>query len=415
MAFAPTTNAERIQSLDVIRGFALLGILLMNVEYFMKPMQAIMLGFDAGDTGMDRAVAWFVYAFVQGKFYTMFSLLFGLGFTIFLDRALARGASPRLLFARRLAGLLLIGAAHAFLVWSGDILLLYALFGFLLLLFAHTPASRLWKYGVALLLIPPLLYWFGAWGLGYALQGPEGPRLLAEFEASRVELAADIAQGTALYTTGAWSELVPWRVHEWTSLYGGGGWLFFGCSVLGMFLIGAAFGRARVFAELAAHRKLFRNMLLVGLVVGVPLALFVGLRGTELEMMVPTMQGARVFAAQAVSNLALCAAYVGAIALLLQRQPDGLLARLAPAGRMALTNYLAQSIVFTLLFYGYGLGLWGEVGRAGATLMAVVFYAFQIWLSGWWLSRHRYGPMEYLWRMMTYRGSGALGAAVQRA
>lgn len=402
-AAAPITSAERIQSLDVIRGFALLGIVLMNVEYFMKPMQAVVFGFDTGATGIDRAVAWFVYVFVQGKFYTMFSLLFGLGFTIFLDRASARGASAKWLFARRLLGLALIGAAHAFLVWSGDILLMYALFGFLLLLFAKTSARRLWKWGVFLLVLPVALMWLGAWGMGYALQGPEGAKMLADLEAQRAGLTADIAHGELVYSAGTWLEATRWRIHEWTTLYGGGGWFFFGCSVLGMFLIGAAFGRAQVFAEPAANRALFRKMALYGFVVGIPLALYVGFRGLEVELMVPTLSGARVFAAAAVANLALCLAYIGTLALVLQRpRGSGAVARLAPAGRMALTNYLAQSVVFTLIFYGYGLGLWGEVGRASATVMVVAFYAFQVWYSGWWLERYRIGPMEWLWRTMTY-------------
>ncbi len=399
----PTTPAERIHSLDIIRGFALLGILLMNIEYFQRPMQAVVFGLDTTLTGIDYAVAWFVYVFVQGKFYTMFSLLFGIGFVIFLDRALARSAAPRRLFARRLFGLLLIGAAHAFLVWNGDILLMYALVGFLLLLFARTPAQRLWKWGVAFLLVAPVLMWLGAVSIDFAMSSPKGPELLAQFEASRASMTADIAHGHLVYASGTYMEAVAWRLHEWTTLYGGGGWLFFSTSILGLFLIGASFGRAGIFSAPDGSAPLFRRLALFGFLLGIPAALYVGMNADAAEMMYPTIAGAKVFSAAAVANLALCLAYVSSIALLLRRAaPARVLSRLAPAGRMALTNYLTHSAVFTLLFYGYGLGLYGEYGRAATTVMALVLFAAQVWFSGWWLERYRIGPMEWLWRTMTY-------------
>ncbi len=403
MIAEPTTPAERIHSLDIIRGFALLGILLMNIEYFQKPMQAVVFGLDTTLTGIDYAVAWLVYVLIQGKFYTMFSLLFGVGFVIFLDRALARSAAPRLLFARRLFGLLLIGVAHAFLVWSGDILLMYALVGFLLLLFARTPAKRLWKWGIASLVVAPALMWLGALAIGFAMNTPEGPGMAAEFEANRAAMLADIAHGHVVYGSGTYLEAVAWRIHEWTTLYGGGGWLFFSTSVLGLFLIGASFGRAGVFSAPDGSAPLFRRLALFGFLIGIPAALYVGMNAGAVEMMYPTIAGAKVFSAATVANLALCLAYVSSIALLLRRvAPARILSTLAPAGRMALTNYLTHSVVFTLLFYGYGLGLYGEYGRAATTVMALVLFAAQVWFSGWWLERYRIGPMEWLWRTMTY-------------
>ena len=407
MTPAPIDVAERIHALDVIRGFALLGILLMNIEYFQKPMQAVVFGLDTTQTGADYAVAWASYTFVQGKFYTMFSLLFGIGFVIFLDRAFARGAAARLLFARRLLVLALIGAAHAFLVWNGDILLLYAAVGFLLLLFANTPARRLWKWGVAFVLVAPAMMWLGAWGMSYALAGPQGAGVVAEIEAQRAALNADIAHGHLVYSAGSYLEAVQWRLHEWFSLYAGGGWLFFCTSILGMFLIGAAFGRGGVFTAPAASRPLFLKLAITGFLIGIPAALYVGMNAEALSMMYPTMAGAKVFAASTVANLALSLAYVGTLAL-----STRFLTRLGPAGRMALTNYLAQSVVFTLLFYGYGLGLYGEYGRAATTVMAVVFFALQVWFSGWWLERYRIGPMEWLWRSLTYGRAQPLRPAI---
>lgn len=399
MNYGPVPAGERIHALDIIRGFALLGILLMNIEYFQRPLHAIVFGMNTAQAGADYAVAWFSYAFIQGKFYTMFSLLFGLGFVLFLDRAMQRGASARMLFARRLSVLALIGAAHAFLVWSGDILLTYALVGFLLLFFAHTPVRRLWKWGVFFFLVPTLMMWLGAFSIQSAMDTPRGAELIAGFDADRERVLADIARGELVYAAGTWWEAVQWRAYELSFMYGH--IVFFAPSILGMFLIGAAFGRAGAFSSLDAHQRLFRRMVVYGYGVGIPAALVWGVYGLELEMMFPTIEGATLMTVAAVANMALCLAYVGTLMVLLRSGQVWLL-RLAPVGRMALTNYLMHSVVFTLLFYGYGAGLYGEFGRAATTLMALALYAFQIWFSGWWLERYRIGPMEWLWRTLTY-------------
>ncbi|MCA1799008.1 MAG: DUF418 domain-containing protein [Xanthomonadaceae bacterium] len=396
---APLSPGERIHALDIIRGFALLGILLMNIEYFQRPMQAIVFGFDSTQAGIDHAVAWFSYAFVQGKFYTMFSLLFGLGFVVFLDRALQKGASARLLFARRLLVLLAIGAAHAFLVWSGDILLNYALVGFLLLFFARTPARRLWKWGVFFFVVPTLLMWVGAFSIEAAIQAGRADEMLGDFAANRERVVADIANGHLVYAAGTYWEAVAWRAHELGFFYRN--MLFFVPTVLGMFLIGAAFGRAGVFSSLDANWPLFRRMMLFGYGIGLPAALVWGIHGADIEMMFPTVKGAALMTSAAIANMGLCLAYIGTLVALLRGGRMWLM-RLAPVGRMALTNYLMHSVVFTLLFYGYGAGLYGEFGRAATTLMALALYAFQVWFSGWWLERYRIGPMEWLWRTLTY-------------
>lgn len=399
----PSQSGERIQSLDVVRGFALFGILLMNIEYFQRPLLAILFGLDTSQTGLDYAVAWFSYVFVQGKFYTMFSMLFGMGFVIFLDRAMARGVSARTLFVRRLAVLAAFGAAHAFLVWSGDILLAYAVVGFLLLLFTKTPAKRLWKWGVGIFVVPMLLLWLGAMGVQSALKGPGAEEMLADFDADRVAIVEGIDTGEAVYRDGTWPEAVRWRVREFATLYGGGGVFFFVPMILGLFLIGAAFGRSGLFRAPGAHRGYFRRMAVIGYLVGIPAAVTVGVFGGDMEVFVPTFETAALFTVQTLSNISLCLAYISTIVLLLTRTGGaGKLSRLAPMGRMALTNYITHSVVFTLVFYGYGLGLYGEIGRAGATGMALVLLGVQVWFSGWWLSRFRMGPLEWLWRCLTY-------------
>ena len=398
----PIQADERMHVLDIIRGFALLGILLMNIEFFQRPLQGIMVGFDSTQTGLDFAVAWFSFAFIQGKFYTMFSLLFGLGFVIFLDRAIRRGVGGRALFARRLLVLLVIGSAHCFLIWGGDILHTYAMVGFLLLFFVKTPASRLWKWGLAFWMVPILLMWLGTLGVIGAQMAPDGgAELLAGFADNRAVLLADVARGDVIYATGGYWEVVQWRIHEWKSLYMGGGVLFFVPMILGLFLIGASLGRAGVFADLAGNARLFKRMMLFGYGIGLPLAVVWGLYGMDVDMTFPTPRNTSLVMVGNIASLALCLAYVGTLATLV-RLGRAWTVHLAPLGRMALTNYLTHSVVFTLLFYGYGLGLYGDIGRAGATALALVLFGGQMWFSAWWLARYRMGPMEWLWRTLTY-------------
>ncbi|MCC5854833.1 MAG: DUF418 domain-containing protein [Idiomarina sp.] len=398
---SPIHVSERIPYLDIIRGFALLGILIMNIEYFQRPMQAIMLGFDNTQVGADFAVGWFSYTFVQGKFYTMFSLLFGMGFIIFLDRAKEKVGSPRWLFSRRILILAIFGMAHGFLIWSGDILLTYSVVGFVVLLFANRSAKSLLRWGIVLLIIPPLLMWLGAFGMNFALQSSDGPTILAEMAKERALLDADILRGVQIYSEGAWSEAVRWRIYEMSQLYLGAGLLFFVLQILAIFLIGASFARSGLFNGVDKDATRFKKMAALGYLIGLPSALFVGTVGLELDMMMPTYHSAQVFTLMAVANMALCLAYISTLVLLVNKGVK-VVQWLAPAGRMALTNYLMQSIVFTFIFYGYGLGFYGEIGRAMATVMGLMLYIGQIAFSNWWLQRYHYGPAEWLWRALTY-------------
>lgn len=397
----PTTPQERIQLLDIIRGFALLGILLMNIEYFQRPLAAMVYGLDLDQGPIDFATAWGVFTFVQGKFYTMFSLLFGIGFVIFLDRAMQKSTRPKLLFFRRLLVLAVIGALHLSFVWSGDILLSYALVGLLLLFFSKASVRKLRNWGISLLVIPVLLIWLSAFGIQAAANSPDGAEMIAEL-AEQTQVVDDlIARGHTVYAEGSFAEVTRYRLEEAGLLYAGGGLIFFIPLILGTMLLGAAFARANVFTQPENHRALFKKMLTYGLIIGLPSALFVGFYGTNLNLMIPDYRGAQVYTLQTVANISLCFAYIAALSLLFLHGKQ-CLQRLAPAGRMALTNYLLHSIVFTLLFYGYGVGLYGEFGRFATTLMAIALYLGQLWFSGWWLARFQYGPAEWVWRSATY-------------
>ncbi|WP_194756127.1 DUF418 domain-containing protein [Aliidiomarina indica] len=397
----PVQTTERMHVLDILRGFALFGILMMNIEYFQRPMQAIMMGLDQSQTGIDYVVGLFVYVFIQGKFYTLFSLLFGIGFVIFLDRAKAKVDKPRWLFFRRLAILAVIGAVHAFLIWAGDILLSYAFVGlFLMLLFHNTSVSRLWKWGLALIIFPLVLFALGALGISMAMQyDPEGTAIA--FDEQHAALLNDIMRGDFIYAQGSYWEVVQWRIYEMGQLYLGAGFVFFIPSILALFLFGAACARAGLFQDIAGNIRYFKRFAVWGYGLGIPAALAFAYLSVDMDITVPTYQGALGLALQTLANIALCFAYLSTFVLLMHYGKRWVQI-FAPAGRMALTNYLLHSIVFTLIFYGYGLGLYGEIGRAAATGMAILLYVGQLFASQWWLQRYQYGPMEWVWRSLTY-------------
>lgn len=398
----PTAKQERIVLLDVIRGFALFGILMMNIEFFQRPLVGMMFGFDTSQVGADLGVAQFVFGFIQGKFYTIFSLLFGIGFIIFFDRAQAKMEHPKELFFRRIFILGLFGVVHAFGIWAGDILLTYAIVGLLLLLFTQKSPAQLRKWSIGLLVFTPILMLiFGAL-MSLAMMTPEGAEAMQGQQDMLDQFAELVVAGNASYAEGSWWEVTQWRVTEMSMLYAGPGLLFMVPQVLGMFLLGAYFARSGLFSQPRDQAlKSFTKMMKVGYVIGIPLGTYLALDGLEMNLVMMDMKSSLMFAVQAGSNIALCLAYVGTLGWLWHRGKKWVHI-FASAGRMALSNYLAQSVIFTLLFYGYGLGLYGQLGRAEATLIAVVVYILQLFVSRWWLSRYQFGPMEWVWRTLTY-------------
>lgn len=399
----PVAGSERIETMDVLRGFALLGILLMNIEAFVGPLMESLTGVNPRFSGADRWMDAAIYVLVQGKFITLFSLLFGMGFAVMLERAQARGSSGAWLYARRLLALLGIGLVHGILIWSGDILLSYALLGFLLLLFfSRTPVSRLPKWGIAFYLLPLLLTW--AWA-GFATLAQQDPQAAAEMHKAMTEQGRQMtglieAQRLA-YGSGTYLQAVAQRAADTSMMLGF--LVFFGPAVLAMFLFGSWFLRSGVIRDPGAHRPLFRRLLALGLLLGLPLMLWSAWTHPTMSFSEISLGSAAAQTAGQIANVLLCFAYFSAIVLLMQ-QPAwrSRLRWFAPAGRMALTNYLMQSVICTAIFYGYGLGYFERLPRVWQPLFVLAVFALQVVLSRWWLARYRYGPMEWLWRWLTY-------------
>ena len=408
-AVAPIGARERVEVMDVLRGVALLGILLMNIEAFVGPLMESITGVNPRFSGIDRSVDAAIYVLVQGKFITMFSLLFGMGFAVMLERANAGGRNGTALYARRLLALLGIGLAHALLVWSGDILLTYALLGFVLLLcFRRTPVSRLPKWGVALFVLPLLLTFAMA---GFATLAAQDPQAAAEFQkgmAAQAQQINALVEGERLaFGAGSYADAVAQRATDTGAMLGF--LVFFAPTLLGVFLFGAWFMRSGTIRDSAAHLPLFRRLRNIGFGIGLPLMLWSAWTHPTMSFSEMSLGSAAAQAAAQVANLLMMLGYLSVIVLAMQRPSwANRLRLLAPAGRMALTNYLMQSVVCTLVFYGYGLGFFEQLPRAWQPLFVLALFALQVVFSHWWLARYRLGPMEWLWRWMTYGSRPAM-------
>ena len=385
--FQPVSPNERIATLDILRGLALLGILLMNIEAFGGPLDLSFTGIDAHWQGLDRWADGFVYIFVQGKFFTLFSLLFGMGFAVMVQRAEAAGRDFTRFYLRRSLGLLLIGLLHAVLLWAGDILVAYALLSFVLLAFREAPRSWLPVLGTVAYLAAAVLI---------LLLGAVMSLLPADEVAKQTSTAlASIEAQRQAYGHGSYGTAVLQRLRDFgTSL---GALMVVGPQVLGMFLIGAWFARSGAIAHPAEHPRLFAWLRWGALPLGLGLML---LSVWWLPYVAPgrfDLRSTSTYALNAVAGLLMCLGY-----LAWGVRWSAHLRWLAPAGRMALSNYLGQSLVCTLVFYGYGLGWFEQMGRAWQLVFAIALFAVQVLLSHCWLKYFRFGPMEWVWRAITY-------------
>ncbi|HET9679736.1 MAG TPA: DUF418 domain-containing protein, partial [Gammaproteobacteria bacterium] len=366
-------------------------------EFFAWPMQELMLGLPQDASTLEYAVQWLVSFAASSKFYSLFSFLFGLGFTVIMARAEARGAGGVRLFVRRLFILLAIGIIHGVLIWAGDILTAYAIIGFLLLAMNKLKPRTLLILSIVFLSLNLL---FVTLVSGFmSLASPEGAAMMAKQAAEQKE-SMETAYQSAMqaYASSSWLEVTAQRWTDYSQLL-----IFLPFllpSVLGMFLLGAWFGKRGFLAEPEKHLPFFRKLFIAGLVIGVPCAAYFATAGMYLDMYWPTGETWLATMANGIAAPLICLLYVSIFVLFLRNVR--FLAPLASMGRMALTNYLLQSLVWSTVFYGYGLDLFGTVGMPALVLGGVVFWLLQIPFSHWWLGRYRFGPAEWVWRSLTY-------------
>ncbi|MCI0625222.1 MAG: DUF418 domain-containing protein [Acidobacteria bacterium] len=388
----PVSSEERFPLIDSLRGFALWGILVINIKGFSGFAYSLDAFPDwAARFGVGATTVEFLTRFlVDGKFYSIFSFLFGLGFSI----QLARGeGKPDWLhvYGRRLRILFLIGTIHAFLLWSGDILWLYALLGFALMPFRNLQPHAILACAVALLLTPIPFFavcYFIAPGLNTDNLIPN---------------AIDLPTWMQLIATASYPAALGLNLED---LLFSIKWRFFTgrfFAVLGLFLLGLWAGRLRILHEPERHRKLLQRVLWVALAVGLAGSFVTAVTPSTLPVL--TAQGIYRAATYAFGVHILGLAYIAAFALLWQR-PGGqrILSSFVPMGRMALTNYLMQTILGVTIYYGYGFGWFGRMPILVTMLVvAPLILLAQMAVSAWWLHRFRFGPAEWIWRQVTYR------------
>jgi uncharacterized protein len=405
---SPVTDQERVQVIDVLRGFAIFGILVVNVLYFFNPWYAPMITPDS--TAGEHVVKFITNTFFVSKFYTLFSFLFGLGMAIQISRA-QRKQTPFLpVYLRRLLVLAFFGVAHGVLLWTGDILFMYSVIGFItVMLFRDRSPRTLLVWAVVFLVLPVLFIALSAGLIELARLAPPETGAFAEVQAAfadaQAEFRAENAAATEAYRSTSWWTVTRYRFSEFFTLVSST-MLFMAPSVLGMFLLGLRAGKQGWFSRIDDNLGLFRRILAWALPIGLLLNLFVGATGFEqnkLGIELFTLVELAQVAALGVGSVLLSLSYIAGI-VLLSRTATGarVLSPLAPVGRMALTNYITHSIVMSTLAYGYGAGMFARTSLVIGFLLAVALYAVQIPLSGWWLRNHRYGPLEALWRRLTY-------------
>lgn len=356
----PTPSSERIDAIDVLRGIALFGVMAINlVMEFRVSIFEQFLGPRMLASPVDRAIEAILIQAVELKAFALFSLLFGAGLAIQFDR-LANSERRTVLLVRRLAVLLMFGIIHLCLIWNGDILTEYALAGFIVLPLLFAPR---WLLTLAALV---------SLALYLAMQAFPPAGLFP----SRAAIWQDVVDANRIYATGGFLDVLAFRFREIPLIASLHAFVFL--RTIGLFLLGALAWRSRIVQNV---RALFAIAIPA---IGLGAALLY--RGSE-----------------PLGTILLALGYGAAILGIAHfERGKKLLGWAAPLGRMAFTNYVAQSIIFGWIFYGYGLGLFGRLGITPALAIGIIVYAGQVRFSTWWLRHNRYGPLEWLWRSLMY-------------
>lgn len=404
----PVQSKERVVLLDVIRGFALGGVFLSNVFLWFNGRFLLPQSFwkDYKPQGIEAAISWGFRNLIFGRFITIFSFLFGLGIAMQFFRAENRDDSAGWRYTRRALVMILFAIVHTTLIWYGDILHVYAIFGFSLLLFRRASTKTLVITGAILTFFaPPIAGWIEQF-LPRLWTNPEV--LKQQHEATMAAMATSNAELLTLLSSNSYMDvirgnvLVYWRHFARINVIG------FYIGLVGNFLLGFAAGRVDLFANVDKYRRLFRHLFGWGLLAGIVgnLAMMV-LRdsgpGKKYFVTNETIVPLLMPVAREIPTLGMAALYIAAISLLFQRSwGQRFLSMYAPVGRMAVTNYLSESLICLFIFTGIGLGKIGAISPQWMVLMPFTVFSLQMIFSWLWLKKFAYGPVEWLWRTMTY-------------
>ena len=394
---------QRHISLDAMRGFAVMGILAMNIIGFAMPEWAYITPAAYGTETLADQMAWvFSFIFIDGKMRGLFSLLFGASMMLVIDRATAKGESAAQVHYHRMGWLAVFGLAHHFFIWFGDILFLYAIVGMITFRFRDWPSERLIKVALIVFAVGLVI-----WGLQF------GGLQAWQFLATRPDASADmlrqyremidssdfafnIAPDLALHR-GSYAEIVTDKLNDWsapisTVLLSVG-------ETLPLMMIGMAMHKSGFMTgnwEAADYRRWAMRLVPIGLLLTAALAAW--MMAVDFDRVTSL---AVFFFWGAVPRMMLTIGYAAMLILLIGRyRHHPMLARVAAAGRSAFSNYLGTSIVMTTIFYGYGFGLFGDVGRVGVWVFVIGAWAVMLFWSKPWLMKFHYGPLEWLWRSL---------------
>ncbi|MFT8323606.1 MAG: DUF418 domain-containing protein [Bacillus sp. (in: firmicutes)] len=371
---------QRIKSIDVLRGFAILGIFLVNIPTMLGIESSLE---ERSYHGFDAYLRLFYDLFVQTKFYVIFSFLFGLGFWIFMSRAEQKGANIYRLFVRRLVILLVFAFVHIVLFWNGDILNTYAVTGFWLLLFYKRNPKTIFIWSIVLLILSEML------------------TILGSFVETTEFVSASVP---AFNQFNGWSEHAYGRVQFFLK-YNIASNIILSPEILGLFLLGLFAGKIELFQRVSVLRKQTRIVQIIALLLTIPswLMLIVNFSSTNYNPM-------ESYVYVVTSGKTLSVFYVTSLLLLLEKERWQLfLSPVGCVGQLALTNYIAQTIVTTTLF-ALLFDNTADISLWQSAIYCLAFYTLQIFLSKWYLSQYRFGPLEWLWRRGTYGGGKSLKA-----
>ena len=393
-----TTDPARIDSLDYLRGIAVMGILVANLPSFALPEAAYFSPAAWGGTRVADVAAWFAtHVLIEGKMRWLFSLLFGASMLLVVERAQAAGASGASVHFRRMAWLFVIGCLHLYGLWWGDILAHYALCGSIAFLFVRLRVRALLAVALALI-VWEVVQWGGLYlAILDAQANPDANAraLLADLAAGfGVPPAADLAAEIAAYR-GGYPQILSWRWAHATSPFAF--LLVLGPETLATMLLGMA-GLKSGFLTGAWSRPRYVRWAAAALGVALPAYVATGVNTIAGGFAIDDV----VLGAMTLPALFRTPAIIGyaALGILLLRPGGRLSGRIAAAGRAAFTNYLGTSLLMTTIFYGYGLGLFGRLSRADLYWLVPLAWAAMLVWSQPWLARHRHGPLEWAWRSL---------------
>ncbi len=392
----PTRSTERIQALDVLRGFAILGILIMNIQSFSMPGAAYTNPAAYGDLNGINKWVWIIsHVFADQKFMSIFSILFGAGVVLVTDRAEERTGKSAGLHYKRNFGLLIIGLIHAHLIWYGDILVAYSICAFLVYLLRKKSPRSLLILGIILMSVHTLIYLF----FGFTM--PNWPEESIAGVQSSWSPSMELINAEIAAITGTLSEQISQNSESAIMLETFVFLILMGWRAGGLMLVGMAFYKLGI---LSASKSIsfYRKMLIFCGIPGLVLIIY----GVFQNFNAGWSHDYSMFIGSQWNywgSYLLCMAYIAGLMLFVKsNMATKLKARLAAIGQMALTNYISQSIICVLIFYGIGFGLFGQVDRWGQLLIVLAVWVLQLAWSRPWLKKFRFGPLEWLWRSMTY-------------